>query len=91
MTKDYGILGTPLIDVGCKFFAPGRYYDSLTITPTLTKLGNTSLSMTYAFEIGGRKVAEGTEVRGFVAVTDGRLTKTEIPEDIRSKLEALLA
>jgi YbgC/YbaW family acyl-CoA thioester hydrolase len=87
LASDFALAGTPLVDVGCRFLAPGRLYELLQIEVTVTKLGHSSLSLAYRFTIGDTQIAEGRETRAFVANTNGRIGKTEIPAAIRQKLE----
>lgn len=87
LARDQAISGTPLVDAGCTFLAPGRYYDQLTITLVVTKLGPSSLTLAYGFYVGKTTIAEGREIRAFVTSDDGGLRKAEIPADIRSRLE----
>lgn len=87
LAADYAIAGTPLVDAGCSFLAPGRFYDPLTIELTINKLGRSSLSLAYGFAIGETRIAEGHEARAFVAATPGGLQKAEMPGGIRAKLE----
>ena len=86
-----GLLGTPLVDAHCSFTTPARYYDDLDITLNVTRLGRTSLGLAYAFRRGGQVVAEGTELRAFVAETGGRIAARPAPPEVRAALEAAMA
>ncbi|MEM7068876.1 MAG: thioesterase family protein [Pseudomonadota bacterium] len=89
--KEYNIFGTPLIETGCNFILPGRYYENLTISPNLARLGTSSFSLEYMFSIDGRDIASGREVRAFVAKDSEKLSKVPIPKEIRKILEKQFA
>ncbi|MEO0382703.1 MAG: thioesterase family protein [Pseudomonadota bacterium] len=87
LSRDHQICGTPLVDAGCTFLSPGRYYEPLTIAVSVTKLGRSSVSLAYSFHIGETAIAEGRETRAFVKSDEDGLRKAEIPGDIRNRLE----
>lgn len=90
LRRDFGLVGTPLMESSLKFVSPGRYHDSLTIRARITRLGGSGLTVGYALSIDGRPVAEGHEARAFVHEVDGRLRPAPIPAPIRAALEAYL-
>ncbi|WMS42404.1 thioesterase family protein [Acuticoccus sp. MNP-M23] len=90
LLADHGLLGTPLRDTGCTFHAPARFGDVLTIASKLTKLGTTSLSLTYVFTRNGTLVAKGMETRVMVREVDGVIAKAPIPDAVRSRLAPLV-
>lgn len=89
LDADYGLAGTPLIDVGCRFQSPATYGDVLTVELRVTRVGASSMRLDYQFLVGERQAAEGFEVRVFVQPdATGRLGKAPIPDPIRQALEA---
>jgi len=88
LPADHGVDATPLIDVGCRFRAPLRLYQSFRVVLRVTQLGNSSMTLAYAFDSQGDGIAEGREVRGFVVDGEDGLSKTGIPPAIRALLEA---
>jgi 4-hydroxybenzoyl-CoA thioesterase len=89
--RDFGLMGTPLMESSLRFVSPGRYHDRLQIAARLTRIGGSAVTVAYALSIDGRAVADGTEARAFVAEVDGRLRPVPIPSPIRTALEAYLA
>jgi YbgC/YbaW family acyl-CoA thioester hydrolase len=87
LARDFGLVGTPLMESGLTFRSPGRYHDRLRIAARITRLGGSGLTVGYALSIDGRAVAEGSEVRAFVAMVEGRLKAVPIPAPIRAALE----
>ena len=87
LAADFGLAGTPLVDVGCRFLAPGRYHERLAVHMSVTRLGRSSLSLAYRFAIGDTRIAEGHETRAFVTSSGGQIGKADIPAVIREKLE----
>lgn len=90
LARDFGLMGTPLVEAGLKFRSPARYHDTLRIEARVTRLGGSGLGLGYALSVGGRAVAEGHEGRAFVAEVDGQLKAVPIPDPIRAALEPYL-
>lgn len=86
-----GLLGTPLVDAGCTFRSPARYYDTLGVSLSVTALGGSSLSLSYTFRVGDRVTAQGHEVRAFVAETDRGIAARAMPDAVRAAVEAFRA
>ena len=86
LKSDYQISGTPLSHVDCKFVSPAHYYETLAIHIETSDLSRTSWQLEYRFHCEERQIAIGTERRVFVSHTNGRLQKTDIPDDLRSKI-----
>ena len=91
LLRDHGVFATPLIESTCKFVAPARFYQEIETHTVVERIGNTSLVLSYRFEMAGRLVAEGRETRGFVTKTGDDIVKTSIPVLIRANLEMHLA
>lgn len=88
LARDFGLIGTPLVESSLKFLSPGRYHDSLRIAARIARLGGSGLTVAYALSIDGRAVAEGHEARVFAAAGEGgKLRPAPIPEAIRAALE----
>lgn len=87
-----GYLGTPLVDVACTFRSPARYYETLAVSLGLCRVGGASLTLDYTFHVAERLVAEGREVRAFVAENDtSGISAKPPPNSIRIALEGALA
>lgn len=83
---EYGVAGTPLADVGCRFRNPVSYNETLRVEARVTRLGGSSLTMGYTFLAGDTVTAEGHEARVFVAKGENGMKSTAIPEEIRALL-----
>lgn len=79
-------LMTPLIDVGCVFKAPVSFGTKINVSLTVTRLGSSSIALSYRFVSDGRHVAEGREARVFARLNGEELEKAEIPHLIRERL-----
>jgi len=80
------ILARQIID----YRAPLRYPDTLRVSATVTKLGNTSLTMGLRLTSAqqqGQIAAEGEAVIVFFDYRAGR--KTALPDDVRRRIESL--
>ena len=87
MMKDHGLVGTPLIESGLKFRAPGRYHEDLTVSAVISRLGRSGLTVDYRLNVGERLVAEGQEVRAVAAEVEGKMRAVPMPEAIRAALQ----
>ena len=87
MMRHHGLVGTPMIQSGLKFRAPGRYHELLSVSATISRLGGSGLTVDYILRVDDRLVAEGQEVRAVAAEVDGRLKSVPMPETIRAALE----
>ena len=86
LSEDYGLIGTPLIDTGCRFHAPASHGDRLEVEASLAKLGETSLRMDYTFICGQRVAAKGFEARVFARRGADGIEKAPIPAAVRAML-----
>lgn len=77
------ILGRATID----FRKPVQYPDTVTLEATVTKFGNTSLTMAYrAVSASLGLAAEGEAI---IVLLDGSGQKTPLPDDLKKAVEAL--
>ncbi|MEM8655699.1 MAG: acyl-CoA thioesterase [Pseudomonadota bacterium] len=84
---DHGVTATPLVDVGARFVSPVSYGDVLDVTAAVTRMGTTGFTVTYRFDAGDRRVAEGHESRVCILRdASGAIAKTPIPDTIRTQL-----
>lgn len=86
LNSDYQIAGTPLSSADCKFLSPAHYYETLTINIETSDLSRTSWKLNYRFQCEERGIAVGAERRVFVADVNGKLQKTDIPDELRRKI-----
>jgi acyl-CoA thioester hydrolase len=81
--------GFPRVSVSCDFQRPATFEDVLTIAVTVERVG--AKSVAYRFDFSnqrGESVAVGRITAVFCREPEpGRLESTEIPPDIRAKLE----
>ncbi len=82
-------LGFPRVAASCDFLKPARFQDVLTITVTIEKLGNKSITYRHEFtNQQGETIAIGRITAVLVRSTGpDRLESLEIPAEIRAKLE----
>jgi 4-hydroxybenzoyl-CoA thioesterase len=87
LQKDFDIFATPLIDVGCTFISPARYGDRLLIDMTISRLGESGITVKYNFFNGKQAIASGHESRVFVQHSESGMKKTPIPQSLRLRLQ----
>lgn len=84
----YGVIGTPLVGSSAKYLSPATYDDVLAATSRVTRIGRSSFTVTHWFELEGRPVVEGEEVRVWAAPDGARgMRAVEIPPAVRVVLE----
>jgi 4-hydroxybenzoyl-CoA thioesterase len=85
--RDWGVLGTPLVDVQARFIAPASYGDRLRIDTAVTEWRRKSFVQRHRIWRGGQLLVEGTEVRVFAArAVDGSagIRAVPIPPQVRA-------
>lgn len=86
LEKTDGILGTPVVDVSCRFVAPTSYGEDLEVHTSITEWGNKSFTMRHELRRGTELLAEGREVRVFVKrhpENPARMVAVPAPEQIK--------
>jgi YbgC/YbaW family acyl-CoA thioester hydrolase len=87
--RDGAKWGFPRVSAACDFQRPAVFEDVLTIAVTVEKVGTKSVA--YRFDFAnqrGEPVAVGRVTAVFCREPEpGRLESTEIPDEIRAKLE----
>ncbi len=82
-----GIAGAPLVDASAKFLGSLTYGEEIEIETTILQCGGKSFTMRHLIRQGERILAEGSEVRVFVAVdpTDPRRVRAlPVPAEVRA-------
>ena len=87
LREEHGLIGTPLVDTGCRFLSPLTYGDTATVALTVEHIGASSLRLSYVFSLGERRTAEGFEARVFAREASGGIEKAAIPESLRLRLK----
>lgn len=82
-------IGFPRVSVACDYVRPIRFDDVVDIEVTIERIGTKSITYGFAFTHQGNPVAKGRTTAACVRMADGsRMESIEIPDDIRTKLEA---
>jgi 4-hydroxybenzoyl-CoA thioesterase len=85
LARDYGVIGTPLVDVGATFYAPARFDEELVVDVVIAEWKRSSFRVTYRGMVNDTHVLSGYDVRAFVMRSaDGRLSSVAIPEIFKS-------
>jgi len=78
----------PIVECGATFLAPLQFDEEIEIVSTVTSIGTTSLRIEHEVRtLDGLLVARGFEQRVHVAIVDGKLGKSPIPNGLRERLE----
>lgn len=80
--------GFPRVSVGCDYEHPAKFEDVLTISVTVVRVGNRSVSYRFDFFRDGLEIAKGRITTVFCRKTPDGIESQPIPEDFRAKLEA---
>jgi 4-hydroxybenzoyl-CoA thioesterase len=81
LMQDYGVIGTPLVDVGASFHAPARFDEELLLEVAIVEWKRRTFRVTYRGLVSDRHVLTGHDVRAFVIRgEDGKLSSIAIPE-----------
>ena len=87
LREEHGLIGTPLVDTGCRFLSPLTHGDVATVEVTVEHIGASSLRLSYVFSLGERRTAEGFEARVFARDAPGGIEKAPIPDSVRLRLK----
>ena len=89
MTHDpLGPISWPRVAVHCDFRSAVRFEDLLTIEVAVEKLGQKSVTYSFAFQSTGRPVATGTMTAVCCRLNpDGTIASIPSPDDMRARLE----
>lgn len=80
--------GFPRVSATCDFFKPARFEDEIEAVVTVEQVGVKSVTYTHEFFKGEELIARGKITAVFVRVDEHhKLHGTEIPPEIRAKLE----
>ena len=85
-TKQYGIIGIPMVDTRAKFIVPSRYGDDIVFESRVTRFGNSSFDVAHrVFRPGEVLAIEGFETRvwaGPDTENPGAIKGYKIPADV---------
>ena len=88
MLKAYGIVGFPLVDVQCRFMAPSRFSDNVTVESEIVEWRNSSFRVRHRLFRGKLLAVECSEVRVWTAPSAADPEKLEsraIPQEVRKR------
>ena len=88
--KLLGLVGIPVVDVGCKFLRPTTYDDTLEVHTRVEEWREKSFVMKHEIRRNGELLAEASEVRVFAIrhpEDPKRIKAVPPPEDIRRQCE----
>ncbi len=86
LIETHGIVGTPLVDVKCRFLKPATYGDRLEVVTSIPHWRGQSFVMTHRIQRGEDVLVEATEVRVFARRATGDRHSIEvvpIPDFVR--------
>jgi YbgC/YbaW family acyl-CoA thioester hydrolase len=78
----------PRVSAACDYLAPARFEDDVTMTLTVTRLGEKSLTYEVVFRIAEKEIAKAKLTSVCCAITPDSFTPIAIPAEIREKLTA---
>jgi YbgC/YbaW family acyl-CoA thioester hydrolase len=76
----------PRVSAACEYLAPARFEDDVTMTLTLTRLGEKSLTYEVDFTIADKPIAKAKLTSVCCSITPTSFTPIPIPKEIREKL-----
>jgi YbgC/YbaW family acyl-CoA thioester hydrolase len=85
-----GHISWPRVAVGCEYYAPLRFEDTVTLVFKLTNVGEKSLSHEVEFVREGQRVALGRTTAVCCELSGGTFRSIAIPDSIRERLRPLV-
>jgi 4-hydroxybenzoyl-CoA thioesterase len=86
LEKSKGIIGTPLLEIQTRFFAPATYGETLQVHTSVIEWREKVLLQKHVIRRGDVLICEGTETRAFCIRLPGedyRIKSIPIPPEIR--------
>lgn len=81
------IVGLPILEAECRFRAPIRYGDQVTIVSTITEIKDTTFRVDHEVKVGEAACASGHELRAWAQSNQGgALQARPIPDTIVERL-----
>lgn len=74
----------PLLETGCKHFAPLFDGDIVEIHSHVSEIRNKVFKVQHEFKKNGEVIASGFEIHAWTSIKDGKLKAIPIPDDIRA-------
>ena len=88
IVPESGSVGFPRVSVNCDFKAPLRFEDEFSVEVTVDAIGRRSIRYAFTILKGTQVMAVGSMTSACVTKgPDGRVSSTEIPESIVSRLK----
>ena len=85
-TRDYGIIGIPMVDTRAKFIVPSRYGDDIVIESRVTRFGGSSFDIEHrVLREGGVLAIEGFETRVWAGpdpAKPGAIKGVKVPAEV---------
>jgi 4-hydroxybenzoyl-CoA thioesterase len=87
-TRDYGIVGIPMVDTRATFIVPSRYGDDIVIESRVSRFGGSSFDIVHrVFRAGDVLAIEGFETRVWAAAdpdNPGAIKGMKIPAAVKA-------
>jgi 4-hydroxybenzoyl-CoA thioesterase len=87
-TREYGIIGIPMVDTRAKFIVPSRYGDDIVFESRVSRFGGSSFDVEHrVFRDGGVLAIEGFETRVWAGADPdkpGAIKGAKIPAAVRA-------
>lgn len=90
-TKQFGIVGIPMVETSARFILPSRYGDIIDFETRVVEFRRSSFTISHRVLKDGALAAEGSEVRVWAGRDPSdpeRLAGIEIPADVRQALSS---
>jgi 4-hydroxybenzoyl-CoA thioesterase/acyl-CoA thioester hydrolase len=87
--SDNRCLSWPRVSVSCDFVRPVKFEDVVDIQVEIDRLGEKSVTYSFAMSCGGADVAKGRMTAVCCQLNQGTLQSVAIPDDVRRKLDRL--
>lgn len=87
MTKRFGTVGTPMLDVQSTFRSPAKFGDKIRLESTITEFRDKTFLVRHVMTAGDRVVFEAREIRAWVAVDKTKpngIGAVPIPAEIKA-------
>ena len=76
----------PRVKVECEFLSPAKFEDMISVKTSITLLGSTSITYQHQLSLGSTLIAHGKITSVCCSKSNGSLSSTKIPSQVRDLL-----
>ena len=86
LSREFGLLGLPLVEAGSRFLKPIRFGDTVRLASAVAAWRRKTVRINHLVSVGGTLCAEGHEIRAVAREDNGRIEAVSPPDALVAAL-----